>query len=127
MFLSFRAAKRLLLLQVVLLFIGTQIPGAWRTGLEAGLHAPFGLSSWAHFVLFTSMAWVAHSAPMNWSVKRVISTALLFALLTECFQFFAIDRHPRWLDVGIDMGGALLGLALAIARTKLLPARVFPE
>ena len=35
---------------------------------------------------------------------------------TEGLQFFANDRHPRWLDVGIDMGGALLGVAL----TRLL-------
>jgi VanZ family protein len=43
----------------------------------------------------------------------VLLAALALALLTEGLQFFAIDRHPRWLDVGIDMGGALLGVALA--------------
>lgn len=68
MLLSFKSAKRLLLWQVVLLLIGTQMPGAWRSGLEAGLHAPFGLSSWAHFVLFTPMTWMVHSAPINWSL-----------------------------------------------------------
>ena len=95
---SLRLARHLLLWQAVLLFIGTQIPGAWRSVVEDGLHAPFGLSSWAHFVLFAAMAFVAHRAPMNWSLKRVISVALLLALFTEGLQFFSIDRHPRWLD-----------------------------
>ena len=66
---------------------------------------------------------MAYSASMNWRVKRVISTALLLALLTECLQFFAIDQQPRWVDVGIDMGGALLGVALVIVLTKILPPR----
>ena len=70
---------------------------------------------------------MGHSPPINWSLKRVISSALLLAILTECLQFFAIDRHPRWLDVGIDMGGAFLGVGLAMARIKLLPARVLQE
>jgi VanZ family protein len=43
-------------------------------------------------------------------VARIVLAAL--ALLTEGLQFFAIDRHPRWLDVGIDMAGALAGVGL---------------
>ncbi len=37
---------------------------------------------------------------------------LALALLTEGLQFFAMDRHPRLLDIGIDMTGAGLGLAV---------------
>ena len=36
----------------------------------------------------------------------------MLAFATESLQFFAIDRHPRWVDVGIDMAGAGFGLAL---------------
>jgi len=43
------------------------------------------------------------------------AAALLLALLTEGLQFFAMDRHPRWLDVGIDMAGATAGLLLVEA------------
>ena len=57
-------ARRLLLLQLILLLIGTQMPGAWRAGIEGNLHAPFGLSSWAHFVLFAGIAWVAYAQPL---------------------------------------------------------------
>jgi hypothetical protein len=45
--------------QVLLLLVGTQMPGAWRAGIEDSLHAPVGLSVWAHFVMFVGIAWVA--------------------------------------------------------------------
>ena len=107
-----RLARGLLLLQVLLLLVGTQMPGAMRAGLEASLHSSWALSSWAHFVIFLGMAAVAYAKPMAWPWHRVLLVALCLALLTEGLQFFAIDRHPRWLDVGIDMAGALTGLGL---------------
>jgi len=42
----------------------------------------------------------------------LLLVALALALLTEGLQFFAIDRHPGWDDVGIDMAGAAAGLLL---------------
>lgn len=105
-----RLVEGLLLLHVALLFIGTQMPGAMRAALEAGLHSPWGFSSWAHFVLFASMAAVACARPLTWPWHRVLLAALCLALVSEALQFFAIDRHPGWLDVGIDNGGALVGL-----------------
>ena len=104
-----RWAWRLLGLQVLLLLIGTQMPGAWRASLESQLHSPWGLSSWAHFFLFAGMAWVA-AGPLAWPWPRVIWAALGLALLTEGLQFFALDRHPRWQDVVIDLAGTGLGL-----------------
>lgn len=109
---NLRLAQGLLLLQLVLLFIGTQMPGAMRAALEASLHSPWGLSSWAHFVLFAGMAAVAYARPLAWPWHRVLLVALCLALGSEALQFFAIDRHPRWVDVGIDMAGALTGLTL---------------
>ena len=106
-----RFATRLLFLLVVLLLIGTQMPGAWRAGIEGSLHAPFSLSSWAHFVMFVSMAWVA-ARQLVWPWHRVLLAALALALCSEGLQFFALDRHPGLLDVGIDMAGAALGLLL---------------
>ena len=96
------------------------MPGAWRAGLEAGLHSPWALSSWAHFVLFVGMAALARARPLAWPLMRVVLAALGLALLSEGLQFFAIDRHPRWLDVGIDMAGALTGMLLVmlVARRK---------
>ena len=98
------------------LLLGTQMPGAWRNGVEHRLHTPFPLSSWAHFVLFTVMGLVLAIRPLAWPAKRVLLLALALGLLTEGLQFFAIDRHPRLVDVGIDMAGTLLALALVKLR-----------
>ena len=107
---SRRFAWFLVLLQVTVLMIGTQIPGAWRSTAEHSVQAPFPLSSLAHLVLFTGIALLLSMRPIVWPPARVVLMALALALLTEGLQFFAVDRHPRLMDVGIDMTGALLGL-----------------
>ena len=102
----------LLALQLACLVLGTQMPGVWRDGLQGAMGLPSGVSSWAHFVLFGGMAALAAARPLQWRWQWVLLAALALALLTEGLQFFALDRHPRWLDVGIDMAGAALGVAL---------------
>lgn len=119
---SHRLAWSLLVLLVLALLVGTQMPGAWRSGVERSLHAPLPLSSWAHFVLFTGMALVLSVRPLAWPAGRVLLVALALALLSEALQFLAIERHPRWIDVGIDMAGTLLVLALVKGR-KICTAR----
>ena len=109
---SHRFSWSLLILQLLALLVGTQMPGFWRSQVEHSLHAPSWLSSLAHFVLFAGMTLVLAVRPLAWPTRRVLLTALALALLTEGLQFFAIDRHPRLIDVGIDMAGALLALLL---------------
>ena len=109
---SLRFARILLGLQLLALFIGTQMPGALRASLEKSVESHFGLSSLAHFVLFASMACLQLWQPLAWPIGRVLLGALFLALLTEGLQFFAIDRHPRWVDVGIDLAGTVTGLGL---------------
>lgn len=111
-------AKRLLLILVLLLLLGSQMPGAWRADVVESLHAPGVLSSVAHFVLFCAMALLACVRPLAWPWGRVLMLALALALVTEGLQFFAIDRHPRWLDVGIDMGGALAGMVWLLVNRR---------
>ncbi|MEO5661239.1 MAG: VanZ family protein [Polaromonas sp.] len=108
---SSRWARGLLALLVLSLLVGTQMPGVWRNGIEHGMHAPMAFSSWAHFVLFIGLTLVMAMRPLAWPVARVLLATLALALLTEGLQFFAIDRHPRLSDVGIDMAGTLLALA----------------
>ena len=96
--------------QLLALLVGTQMPGAWRSGVIEALHAPSILSSLAHLVLFAGMAAVAVAKPLHWSAARIAAVALALAVLTEGLQFFALDRHPQLRDVGIDMAGALLGV-----------------
>ena len=107
-----RVSRVLLGLQLLALLVGTQMLGAWRSGAVQVLHAPSWLSSTAHFVLFAGMAMVLAARPLAWPVVRIALVALALALLTEGLQFLATDRHPRWLDVGIDMAGALAGVGL---------------
>ncbi len=121
-----RLAKNLLLLQLLALLAGTQMPGAWRAAALTELGLGGGISSWAHFVLFGGMAALAYARPLAWPLVRVVLVALGLALLTEGLQFFAQDRHPRWLDVDIDMAGAAAGLlVVTLARmARALRARL---
>lgn len=101
-----------LTLMLVALLLGTQMPGNWRDELEYSLHAPFQLSSWAHFFIFSAMAFLSATQPLAWPLLRVLTAALALALLTEGLQFFALSRHPGLDDVAIDMAGAAFGLLL---------------
>ena len=80
-------AQRLLVLQVLLLMVGTQMPGAWRADAVASLQAPDGISSLAHFVLFAGATAVALARPLTWHWARVMVCALGLALLSEGLQF----------------------------------------
>jgi VanZ family protein len=110
---SHRLAWSLLLLLVLTLVIGTQIPGTLRNQIETGLHAPLSFSSWAHFVLFTCIALVLSLRPIVWPAQWVILMTFGLALATEGLQFFAPGRHPRLIDLVIDMAGTLLALLIA--------------
>jgi len=111
-----RMARGLVLLQVIFLLVGTLMPGAWRNGVEQAIEVSLPVSSLAHFVLFTGMALVLAVRPLAWPVVKILLLALSLAVTTEGLQFFALDRHPRLLDVGIDMAGSFFGLALVKGR-----------
>jgi len=113
-----RLAWSLFSLHILALFVGTQMPNAWRSGVEQTLHVPFSLSSWAHFVVFCGMSLLLMMQPLAYTAKRVVLLTLVLALLTEALQFLAIDRHPRLVDVGIDMAGTVLAVVLMTLRKK---------
>lgn len=106
-------AKGLLTALIVALYVGTQMPGAWRDGIQQALSSPIALSSPAHVFLFLCIAFVAAIPPLQWPLSRILWVACLLAVTTEGLQFFAIDRHPRLRDIGFDFAGVFLGLALA--------------
>lgn len=111
-------------LLLLALLVGTQMPGIWRAAVNQAIAPNWGLSSWAHFVIFAAMAGLAYAQPIAWALPRLLPGALGLALLTEGLQFFAQDRHPRWLDVGIDMAGAAFGvLCVTMVRWRLARAR----
>ena len=116
--LSRNTAWGLLVLLLGLLLFGTQMPGAWRDGAVSAAHLPWQITKVAHVGLFASMAFLARVVPLRWSVATVFIAALALALLTEALQHFAVHREPSWLDVGIDMAGAALGVMLAWGLTS---------
>ena len=108
-------ARGLLVALLVLLLLGTLIPGAWRNALEASLHAPIPLAKLAHLLVFMAMAFVVRVSDLSWPVPVVLLVALCLGLLTEGLQLLAIERDASWRDVGIDVLGAGLGLVFAWA------------
>ncbi len=108
--LTTRTAVAALALLVLLLLIGTQMPGAWRDEAFRVTQLPWQLTKVAHFVMFMLIAAVAHARPLRFGALRVVAGALTLALVTEGLQFWASNRSPSLADVGIDMAGAALGL-----------------
>ena len=86
------------------------MPGLWRDTTVAALGVPGVVSPIAHFVLFCGITAVAYIAPLRCPGFRVVVLTLALALLTEGLQFFAMDRHPSWIDIGIDMAGVLTAM-----------------
>ena len=113
-----RLAWSLFSLHIFALFVGTQMPNAWRNGVEQSFHVPFSLSSWAHFVVFCGMSMLLLMRPLSYTARRVLLLALVLAVLTEALQFFAADRHPRLRDVGIDMAGASLAVVIMALQNR---------
>ncbi len=108
-------ARGLLVAMVLLLLIGTLIPGVWRNTLEASLQAAFPLAKLGHLLIFMAMAFVVRVPDLSWSRPMVLLAALGLGLLTEGLQLVAIGRDASWRDVGIDVLGSGLGLVFAQA------------
>ena len=115
---SRRSALAVLAVLLVLLLLGTQMPGAWRDEAFRVTQMPWQLSKVAHFVVFAALACVARLPPLAQPLARVWAAALALGLLTEGLQFFASHRDPSVADVAIDLAGAALGLALAWAAVR---------
>ncbi len=110
-----RLARGVLVVLLLLLLVGTQMPGMWRSALESSLQAPFPLAKLAHLLIFMAMAFVVRASALAWPVRLVLLAALGLGVLTEGLQLVAIGRDANWRDVGIDVLGACLGLVFAQA------------
>lgn len=96
------------------LVVGTLMPGYWRDAFERALvPSAVPLSSIGHVLCFVVMAAAARLSPRKPQLWQVLLGAILLGALTEGLQHFAVQRHPRLLDVGYDVLGACIGLWLA--------------
>lgn len=105
-------ARALTAALLLLLFIGTLMPGSWKSAATPSLSLAIDLASVAHITLFAAICFMLPLARF-WRVEswHVPVVGLGLALLTESLQFFAIDRHPNLAGVYQDMFGALIGWA----------------
>src|SRR5437868_13366034 len=97
---------------VLVLFAGTLMPGSLKTGIEQQMWHVLPWSAMAHLVLFGVIA-AQPAFGRGWgAVARALLLAAVLACTTELLQTWVPGRHPRLQDVGIDLAGALVGLAL---------------
>jgi hypothetical protein len=112
-------AKSSLIFLIIALLVGVTIPGEWRDGIVTYFNLPPVISSWLHFSLFLGIAVVTTSHPIKRTFKFAIVSAIGLGILSEALQFISLDRHPRWIDVGIDVTGAFCGSLTVLLKNLL--------
>jgi hypothetical protein len=105
---------------ILVLLVGTTIPGSLKGEIEGQLWHGWPWSASAHFVLFAIIAAIPVYGEDRWWVVRATTLALSLAVLTEFLQEFAPGRHPMLRDVLIDLAGTATGLIVSAVRR---PAR----
>jgi hypothetical protein len=104
-----KASYAPLLTLILLLVVGTLMPGDVKAAIESRFWHGIPWSGLAHLVLFTAIAGQKIYGSSNMAQVRRLALALVLAATTELFQNWVPGRHPLLRDVGIDMCGALLG------------------
>lgn len=104
------------------LLVGTLMPGYMRDAMQDSLVPPaVPLSAMGHILCFFLMAGAIRVSALRLKNWQIAMAAVMLGALTEGMQHFAVERHPRLLDVVYDLSGALLGLfviRLADKRTE---------
>ncbi|MDP3759097.1 MAG: VanZ family protein [Ramlibacter sp.] len=91
----------------------TLMPGSAKAAIESQLWHVVPWASLGHFVLFGCLGWVvAQQEPSRMAIPALLLAAAL-AGGTEWLQMWVPGRHPRLIDIGIDMAGALAGCTAA--------------
>lgn len=98
---------------ILVLLVGTTIPGSLKGEIEGQLWHGWPWSASAHFVLFAVIAAIPVYGEDRWWMARAIALALFLAALTESLQSFAPGRHPMLRDVLIDLAGTAAGLIVS--------------
>lgn len=135
-----RRDNRWLRLLVILLWMGVIFWFSARTGDESSaqssflaelLHLPVwvvrkGAHMTEYAILACLFAWFYDTFSRSWKWTGAVSllSAVCYAATDECHQLFVSDRSGQLFDIGIDGGGALLGLAalgifLAIRKNRI--------
>ena len=95
---------------ILLLLVGTTMPGSVKSGIEAHLWSGWSWSTYAHFILFAVISGIPVYGDERWWIWRSLAFALFLAVLTECLQNFVPGRHMRLHDGVVDLAGATSGM-----------------
>ncbi len=110
------------LMMLTVLLFGMLLPADAIAALRDGLLAVFG--HWAedspghstaisaHLMLFTFTGLLVGRLRLHFGWARVVAFLMALAVMTEAMQYFSPGRQPSWLDVGANLLGIVLGLAL---------------
>jgi hypothetical protein len=102
--------RAILIALIVVLVVGTTIPGSLKANIEGQMWQGWPWSTSAHFLLFACIAALPVYGQGPGAVFRALSLALLLALVTEGLQAWAPGRHPLLRDVLIDLAGTIFGM-----------------
>jgi hypothetical protein len=121
-------AQRLgaLLFVILLLLVGTTIPGSLKADIEGRMWSGWPWSASAHFVLFGLIAAIPVYGRGRRSVALALTLAVCLALTTELLQGLVPGRHPLLRDALIDLAGTVSGLMAAHLVRRRLSARTGP-
>lgn len=106
---------------IIVLFIGTLMPGRWKQSAEQTVDVSINLAGVAHVVLFAAICWLLPRTEW-WRIRswHVLAVGAVLAFVTEGLQFFAIDRHPNLAGVAQNLTGTLIGWALGRSAARNL-------
>ena len=108
---------------LLVLFVGTLMPGHLKSAVENHLFESWPWASMAHFVLFAAIAALPIYGRGHGAFTQPLVLAMLLAGTTELLQTWVPGRHPLWRDVAIDLSGALAGLAGCAVGVRLRSLR----
>lgn len=112
----------LALLTLACIFVGTLMPVGPKNELLRPFPAHLHPDKLGHFLGFAllsaSLFWTGRVRPVG-----AVALAAVLGAATEVLQFFAVGRMGRLTDIGIDVSGGLLGVALAFALLKVRALR----
>lgn len=97
---------------LVLLFVGTLMPGSLKAQVESHFWHALPWSALAHFTLFAAMAMLPVYGTGQSGAWRVVLLGALLAATTESMQSLVPGRYPMLRDGLIDLAGTFAGLAL---------------
>jgi len=97
---------------LVLLFIGTLMPGSLKAEVESHFWHALPWSALAHFTLFAAMSMLPVYGSGQAGAWRAVVLGALLAVMTESMQSLVPGRYPLLRDGLIDLAGTFAGLAL---------------